>query len=168
MSLTQGSSMVGRTAARFGVQKVPGRMAVAKIQHDLTPNMLPKSQVPQSGRIDPVPPNPVFRALEKAVFPIVRFYYPRSHQCEYGLRFDDWYYNQSNDRDVGTALSRIDDIDLQLRNFRGFRAAQLAIERTIAPTEERFEEIVDEVRYCQPWYHQVKREKAEQEAWENY
>ena len=37
-----------------------------------------------------------------------------------------------------------------------------------APAEERWEEIVDEVRYCKPWYNQVKREKAEAEAWDNY
>ena len=39
---------------------------------------------------------------------------------------------------------------------------------TQAPVEERFEEIVDEVRYCKPWFDQVMRENAEAEAWDNY
>lgn len=167
MSLTY-TSQVGKTAARFGVQHIPGRMAVAKIQHDLTPNMLPKSQVPRTGRIDPVPVKPLKAALDKVMFPIMRLNYRTSHQAEYGLRFDDWWFNQSNDPDVGIALSRIDDIELQLRNFRGFRAAQLAIERSVAPKEERFSEILEDSRYCKPWYDQVMREKAEAASWDNY
>jgi len=167
MSLTK-VGIVGKTAARFGVQEIPGRMSIPKIQHDLTAKMLPKSQVPATGRMDPIPPNALIRAVDKVMFPIIKFYYPRSVQCELGLRFDDWYYNQATDKDVGTALSRIDDIDLQLRNFRGLRASQLAIERTVCPEDERWEEVVGEVRYVKPWIEQVRKEKAEADAWDNY
>ena len=84
-----------------------------------------------------------------------------------GMRIDDWVYDESDDKEVKEALKRIDDIELQLRAFRQVRASQLAFERMICPKEERFD-VDNDVRYLHPWVAQVKREKAEADAWDSY
>jgi len=160
--------VVGSTVARFGVVKPAGDFLQPKIQHDLTVDMLPKSQVPKSGRIDPARNTGFLSVVDKVRMPFSKFYYQKSNQCELGLKWDDWYYNEANNKNAMAALSRIDDIDLQLRYFRGLRASQLAIERMVAPEEERWVDMEQEVRYLKPWVNMVAKEESEADRWDSY